>query len=70
MLYRLAKAMIERGQIDGMRDKLDALMLLGRITVEQYNELVAMLPKDEDEQDAEQNTQDAEQGAQDAESEG
>ena len=61
MLYRILKTMIARGQTDGMQEKLDALLALDRITLAQYTELVAMLPKEE-EQDA--------QEAQESESEG
>ena len=44
MLYRTLKRMIERNQTDGMQEKLDIFYAAGRITTEQYNELVAMLP--------------------------
>lgn len=47
MLYRTLKRMIERGQINGMREKLDVFMASDRITTEQYAELVSMLPSEE-----------------------
>ena len=47
MLYRTLKRMIERGQTDGMRDKLDIFLAADRITADQYADLVAMLPSEE-----------------------
>ncbi len=47
MLYRTLKRMIERNQTEGMQEKLDIFYAAGRITAEQYNELVGMLPKEE-----------------------
>ena len=47
MLYRTLKRMIERNQIEGMQEKLDIFYAAGRITTEQYQELVGMLPKEE-----------------------
>lgn len=44
MLYRTLKRMIEKGQIDGMAEKLDIFMATNKITIEQYKELMAMLP--------------------------
>lgn len=49
MLYRTLKRMIEKGQIDGMAEKLDIFMAANRITIEQYEELMAMLPVVEEE---------------------
>ena len=45
MLYRTLKRMIERNQTEGMQEKLDIFYAAGRITAEQYNELVGMMPK-------------------------
>ena len=39
MLYRTLKRMIERGQTDGMEEKLDLFYALGKITEAQYTEL-------------------------------
>lgn len=46
MLYRTLKRMIERNQTEGMQEKLDIFYAAGRITAEQYQELVGMLPKE------------------------
>ncbi len=43
MLYRVLKRMIERGQIDGMAEKLDVFYATGKITEAQYTELTQML---------------------------
>ena len=43
MLYRTLKRMIERGQVDGMSEKLDIFFAANKITEEQYSELTAML---------------------------
>lgn len=43
MLYRTLKRMIERGNTEGMIDKLDVFFAADKITREQYDELVAML---------------------------
>ena len=48
MLYRTLKRMIERNQTEGMQEKLDIFYAAGRITAEQYSELVGMLPKNEE----------------------
>ena len=43
MLYRTLKRMIERGQINGLADKLDVFYAMGRITEAEYKELTEML---------------------------
>ena len=43
MLYRTLKRMIERGNIDGMGDKLDIFYAADKITKENYTELINML---------------------------
>jgi hypothetical protein len=43
MLYRTLKRMIERGQIDGMADKLDIFYAADKLTEAEYIELVALL---------------------------
>lgn len=43
MLYRTLKRMIERGQTDGMQEKLDVFYAADRITEAEYTELSAML---------------------------
>lgn len=46
MTYKLIKRMIDRGDYErtDMIDKLDVFLLAGRITTEQYTELVGMMP--------------------------
>lgn len=43
MLYRTLKRMIERGNTDGIVEKLDVFYAADKITREQYTELVALL---------------------------
>ena len=43
MLYRTLKRMIERGQTEGMEEKLDIFFAANKLTEAQYNELLAML---------------------------
>ena len=43
MLYRVLKRMIERGQTEGMQEKLDVFYATDKITEEQYKELTGML---------------------------
>ena len=43
MLYRTLKRMIERGNIDGMAEKLDIFFAADKLTAEEYDELVALL---------------------------
>lgn len=45
MLYRVLKRMIERGQTEGMAEKLDVFYAAGKITEEEYTELTGMLSK-------------------------
>ncbi len=45
MLYRTLKRMIERGQTVGMEEKLDVFYAADKLTADEYNELVAILPK-------------------------
>ncbi len=47
MAYNLMKRIIERGDYDkaAVMDKLDAFLAADRITVEQYQELVALMNK-------------------------
>lgn len=47
VLYRTLKRMIERGQTEGMAEKLDIFYAADKITEEQYVELTNMLPKEE-----------------------
>lgn len=43
MLYKALKRMIERGQTDGLSEKLDIFFAVGKVTEEEYAELTAML---------------------------
>lgn len=43
MLYRTLKRMIERGNTDGMADKLDLFYAADKIDSDQYKELVLLL---------------------------
>ena len=43
MLYRTLKRMIERGQTEGMEEKIDIFFAAGKLTEAEYNELMGML---------------------------
>ena len=43
MLYRTLVRMIERGQTDGLEAKIDIFYAAGKLTEEEYTELIAML---------------------------
>lgn len=43
MLFRTLKRMIERGQTEGMAEKLDIFFAANKISEAEYLELVAML---------------------------
>ena len=45
-LYKVLKRAIERGNIEDMQEKLDIFLAAGKITVEEYEELCAMLPQE------------------------
>lgn len=45
MLFRTLQRMIERGQIDGLAEKLDIFFSAGKLTKEEYNKLVKLLEK-------------------------
>ena len=45
MLYRVIKRLIERGQTEGLSEKLDIFFAAGKISEAEYTELVAMLPE-------------------------
>lgn len=42
MLYRTLKRMIERGNTDGMTEKLDIFFAAGKITEAEYQELTKL----------------------------
>ena len=43
MLYRTLKRMIERGNTEGMVEKLDVFYAADKLTREEYDELVVLL---------------------------
>lgn len=45
MLFRTLKRMIERGQTEGIEEKIDIFYAANKITESQYNELLEMLNK-------------------------
>lgn len=44
MLYRTIKRMIERGNTEGLAEKIDIFFAAGKLTETEYTELVALLP--------------------------
>lgn len=43
MLYRTLKRMIERGQTNGLKEKIDIFFAANKLTESEYQELIAML---------------------------
>ena len=43
MLYRVLKRMIERGQTDGLAEKIDVFYAAGKLTGAEYAELTGLL---------------------------
>lgn len=43
MLYRMLKRLIELGKIEGLEERIDVFFAAGKITEDQYNELIEML---------------------------
>ena len=43
MLYRTLKRMIERGQTEGIEEKIDVFYAAGKLSEAEYNELIALL---------------------------
>lgn len=43
MLYRTLKRMIERGQTEGIEKRLDVFYAAGKLTDDEYSELIGML---------------------------
>lgn len=41
--YKLALKLVELGRADGLADKLDVLLLAGRMTRDEYNTVMARL---------------------------
>ena len=46
--YKACVALIKAGKTDGLADKINLFMAFDQITVEQYMELMAMLPAEEE----------------------
>lgn len=42
-IYRTLKRMIERGQTNGLEEKIDIFFAAGKLTESEYQELIAML---------------------------
>lgn len=47
MLYRTLKRLIERGQTEGLEEKIDVFYAAGKLRAEEYDELMRMLHKGE-----------------------
>ena len=43
VVFNLCKKLIENGKKDGLLDKMDAYLAADRLTVAEYNKLVAMM---------------------------
>ena len=43
MLFRTLKRMIERGQTEGLEEKIDIFFAAGKLTETEYNELMNLL---------------------------
>lgn len=43
MLYRVLKRLIELGKTEGLEERIDVFFAAGKITEEQYNELIELL---------------------------
>lgn len=43
MLYKMLKRLIELGKTEGLEERIDVFFAAGKITEEQYNELIELL---------------------------
>ena len=43
MLYRMLKRLIELGKNEGLEERIDVFFAAGKITEDQYNELIELL---------------------------
>ena len=43
MLYRTLKRMVERGQTEGLEEKIDIFFAAGKLTEAEYTELMTLL---------------------------
>lgn len=48
MLFRTIKRMIERGQTENIESKIDIFYAAGKLTDDEYTELLSMLKKKEE----------------------
>lgn len=53
MAYALCKKLIALGRTEGLSDKLDVYFAAGRLTAEEYRELMGLLSGGDDENEAE-----------------
>lgn len=47
MLYRMLKRLIELGKTEGLEERIDVFFAAGKLTEDQYNELIELLKKQE-----------------------
>lgn len=47
MLYRVLKRLIELRKTEGLEERIDVFFAAGKITEDQYNELIELLKKQE-----------------------
>ena len=45
MLYRTLKRLIERGNKEGLEEKIDIFFAAGKLTEQEYTELIGLLTK-------------------------
>ena len=45
MLYRVLKILIELGKTEGLEERIDVFFATGKLTEDQYNELIELLKK-------------------------
>lgn len=45
MLYRMLKRLIALGRTEGLEERIDVFFAAGKLTEEEYNELIKMLKK-------------------------
>lgn len=45
MLYRVLKRLIELGKTEGLEERIDVFFATGKLTEDQYNELIELLKK-------------------------
>lgn len=43
MLYRVLKRLIELGKTEGLEERIDVFFAAGKLTEEEYNELIELL---------------------------